>query len=87
MKTIAVVHVIANNVQKRKELFLTFPLLIIIGEIFSGSGTSLRQMFMLNVLFVLVATASLVKGRVARFERSMLCRPETVVYFLPSKIL
>jgi len=63
METIAVVHAIANNVQKRQELFLTIALLIIIGEIiFLGSFTSLRRMFMLNVLFVLVATASMVKG-------------------------
>ena len=64
METIAVVHAIANNVQKRKELFLTIALLIIIGEIiFLGSRTSsLRRMFMLNALLVLVATASMVKG-------------------------
>lgn len=73
METIAVVHVIANNVLKRKELFLLIALLIIIiGEILSsGSRTSLRRTFMLNVLFVLqsLRAASMVKGGVARFER------------------
>ena len=56
MGMIADAHAIVNNVQKIQELLFwaIALLLIIIGEIISlGPGTSLRRMFMLNVLFVL----------------------------------